>query len=627
MKNGFIKVAAASPKLRVADVEFNTGQIIAAIYDAANQGAKLVAMPELGICAYTCGDLFFQSSLIRVAENALLKIVQETAQLDILAVVGLPVSKDGKLYNCAAFVKGGEILGFVPKSYLPNHDEHCESRYFNTMNGNSTVKFCGNEIPIGTKLIFEAYELPEFSVAAEICEDLWAAAPPSNNHTANGANIIVNLSASPALVGKRERRNTLAEVQSTKTLSAYIFADASEGESTTDLAFSGHNVIYEVGEKLCEAEPFSNGIIYTDIDVERIILERRRNSTFSNNLDNEYIRLSFHTSVTDTKLCRSFEKNPFVPENKNTLTKRCKEVFEIQYRGLKKRLMHIGAKTVTLGISGGLDSTLALLVTAKAFESLGLPTSEIIAVTMPCFGTSDRTFNNAKAMVKEIGATLREINIKDSVTLHLSDIGADVDCHDVTYENAQARERTQILMDIANKTGGIVIGTGDLSELALGFATYNGDHMSMYGVNASVPKTLIRHIVRYIADTSDNKLKSILYDVVDTPVSPELLPPEADGTITQQTEEIVGPYELHDFYLYNLVRRGFSKEKIYRIACYVFDGIYDSSIIEKWLGIFINRFYASQFKRSCLPDGVKVGSVSLSPRGDFKMPSDATVIR
>lgn len=626
MKNGFIKVAAASPKLRVADVAFNTGQIIAAICDAAEYGAKLIVMPELGITAYTCGDLFFQASLIKSAESALLKIAAETATIDILSVVGLPVSKGGKLYNCAAFVKGGEILGFVPKSYLPNHGEHCESRYFNTMNGNSTVKLGGHEIPIGTKLIFEAYELPEFSVAAEICEDLWAAAPPSNSHAANGANIIVNLSASPALVGKREWRGMLAKVQSTKTLSAYIFADASVGESTTDLAFSGHNLIYELGEKLCEAEPFSNGIIYTDLDVDRIILARRRNSTFSNNYDDEYLKVTFHTTVTETQLCRNFDANPFIPSNKQTLAERCEEIFAIQYNGLKKRLEHIGTKTVTIGISGGLDSTLALLVTAKAFDSLGLPKSGIIAVTMPCFGTTNRTYNNAKALVDEIGATLREINIRESVTLHLSDIGADINRHDVTYENAQARERTQILMDIANQTGGIVVGTGDLSELALGFATYNGDHMSMYGVNASVPKTVIRYIVKYIADMSDAELKATLYDILDTPVSPELLPPEDDGDIAQQTEKIVGPYELHDFYLYNMVRWGFSKAKIYRMACIAFDGIYDAKAIIKWLDIFMRRFYSSQFKRSCMPDGIKVGSVSLSPRGDFKMPSDAVII-
>ena len=465
--------------------------------------------------------------------------------------------------------------------------------------------------------------MPEFSVAAEICEDVWAAVPPSCSHTENGAAIIVNQSASDEVIGKSSWRRTLIEVQSSKAACAYIYSDAGEGESTTDMVFSGHNMIFELGTSLAESKIFSEGIIYADVDVEKIMQERKRVTTFSGKCDGEYRIIGFDTEISKTELERNFEMRPFVPSDEGGLTKRCEEIFAIQYHGLKKRLKHIGIKTVTIGISGGLDSTLALLVTARAFDDLGLDKSGIVAVTMPCFGTTDRTYNNAVSMIKSIGATLREINIKESVTLHLSDIGADINCHDVTYENAQARERTQILMDIANKTGGIVIGTGDLSELALGFATYNGDHMSMYGVNASIPKTLVRYLVKYVADTSESTLKATLYDVLDTPVSPELLPPEEDGTIAQQTEEIVGPYELHDFFLYNMIRWGFSRNKIFRMAQHAFDGVYDSDTIDKWLCTFMRRFYNSQFKRSCLPDGVKVGSVTLSPRGDWRMPSDA----
>lgn len=622
MINGFIKVAAATPEVRVADVEFNADKIIRCITKAENEGARLIVLPELAVTAYTCGDLFLQSELIRRAENALIGIVDATKDLDILCVAGLPVSDNGKLYNCAAFFKDGNILGFVTKTNIPNYSEFYEMRHFNTMADNSTVYFGGMKIPIGPKLIFVAKEMPEFAVAADICEDLWASNPPSNSHTENGATIIVNLSASDEVIGKSSWRRKLVEVQSAKTESVYIYADAGEGESSTDMTFSGHNMIYEAGTFLAESKIFSESIIYADVDVERCIQERRRVTTFKNSDKNDYQIIYFNTAFEKTNIRRNFDRRPFVPENDDNLRERCEEIFAIQYHGLKKRLKHIGIKTVTIGISGGLDSTLALLVTAKAFDDLGLPKSGIIAVTMPCFGTTDRTYNNAVSMIKSIGATLKEVNIKAAVTQHMSDIGADINVHDVTYENAQARERTQVLMDIANKSGGIVIGTGDLSELALGFATYNGDHMSMYGVNASVPKTLVRYLVKYIADTSSDELKNTLYDVLDTPVSPELLPPE-DGQIVQQTEEIVGPYELHDFFLYNMVRWGFSKDKVYRMAKLAFVGVYDKETIKKWLDIFVRRFYNSQFKRSCIPDGVKVGSVSLSPRGDWRMPSDA----
>ena len=623
MKNGFIKAAAASPELRVADVKFNTDKSIECIKKAAENGAKLIVLPELGLTAYTCGDLFLQSSLIGLAEEELIRLAEETAELDILSVVGLPVSKNGKLYNCAAFVKDGKILGFVPKSNIPNYSEFYEVRHFNVISENTEVMFGGRLIPMGAKMIFSAENMEGFAVSAEICEDLWTAAPPSCEHTKNGAVIIVNQSASDEVIGKSDWRRKMIEVHSSKAACAYIYADAGEGESTTDMTFSGNNLIFELGTKLAEAPLFSEGIIYADIDTEKILQERRRVSSFRNGEDSGYKHIYFKTAVEETRLDRSFERQPFVPSDAAKLTERCEEIFAIQYHGLKKRLKHIGTKTVTIGVSGGLDSTLALLVTAKAFESLGLSASGIIAVTMPCFGTTSRTYNNAVNMIKSLGATLREVNIKEAVTLHLSDIGADINCHDVTYENAQARERTQVLMDIANKTGGIVIGTGDLSELALGFATYNGDHMSMYGVNCSIPKTLVRYLVKYVADSSNTELKKTLYDVLDTPVSPELLPPDENGEIAQQTEEIVGPYELHDFYLYNMVRWGFSKEKIFRMACMAFKGVYSEETVKKWLDIFMRRFFASQFKRSCLPDGIKVGTVTLSPRGDWRMPSDA----
>ncbi len=616
MKDGFIKVAAATPSIRVADTKFNAENIIACIKEAADAGAKLIVMPELCVTACTCGDLFFQSGLIRRAEKALLEIAEKTKKSDIISVVGVPVQKGGKLYNCAAFIKDGKILGLVPSVR--------SDRWFNTKIDNSTVKIGDEFVAMGTNLIFEAYEVDGFSIAAEIGEDLYSAAAPSAMHTSNGARIIVNPAASNEMAGRGEWDRDCVKVQSAKTLSAYIRTNAAEGESTTDLVFSGRKFVFELGKKLAETEAFSKKIVYTDIDVEKIGQERKKNPIFKECENKDYIKIGFHTTKVQTELLREFDRTPFVPCDKDSLKQRCKEVFAMQYKALEKRLSHIGAKTVTIGVSGGLDSTLALLVIAKAFEELNLPAKDIIAVTMPCFGTGGRTYNNAKSLMEHLDVTLREINIGDAVTLHLRDIGADINCHDVTYENAQARERTQILMDIANKTGGIVIGTGDLSELALGFATYNGDHMSMYGVNASVPKTLMRSMVRYIADTMDGEIKSVLYDIVDTPVSPELLPPSENGEISQATEEIVGPYELHDFFLYNMVRWGFSREKISRMATAAFKGKYDDKTIKKWLDIFMKRFFANQFKRSCLPDGVKVGSVGLSPRGDFQMPSDAT---
>lgn len=623
MKHGFIKVAAITPEVRVADVAFNTEKTIGAIKQAADMGAKLAVFPELGLTAYTCGDLFFQEGLIRQAQEAVCRVAKETAETGVLAVVGLPLGVGDMLCNAAAFLKDGEILGFVTKSNLPNYSEFYEKRHFSALKENTTVTIDGKEIPVGPNLLFCAEDLPELRIGAEICEDLWAPLPPGVQHALNGATVLVNPSASNEIVGKADYRHILLESQSARAVCAYVYADAGKGESTTDLVFAGHNMIYENGALLAESQPFGEGVACTEIDVKRLVRERQRMTTFCIQQSGNYQRIPFALGLCETVLTRHVPSLPFIPQNQEELAKRCEEIFAIQYHGLKKRLEHIGLKTVTIGISGGLDSTLALLVAVRAFDALNLPREGIVAVTMPCFGTTDRTYNNAKKMIESLGVQFREVNIREAVTGHLKDIGADISDHDVTYENAQARERTQVLMDIANKTGGIVVGTGDLSELALGFATYNGDHMSMYGVNASIPKTLVRYLVKYVADNSDDALKETLYDVLDTPVSPELLPPEEDGSIAQQTEEIVGPYELHDFFLYYLVRWGFAKEKIQCMAEYAFRGEYDRETIQKWLEIFIRRFTNSQFKRSCLPDGPKVGSVALSPRGDWRMPSDA----
>ena len=624
MEQGFIKVAAASPKLRVADVRFNTEESIKAIKEAAKRGAKVIVLPELGVTAYTCGDLFFQTALIEQAKDGIVNLARRTAADNILAVVGMPLAVGDRLYNTAAFVKDGRILGFAAKSNLPNYSEFYEQRHFSVPAENTSVDIDGRRIPVGARLLFKADDMQSLCIGAEICEDLWTPDSPSAHHAMNGATLIVNPSASNEIIGKKAYRRSLLEVQSARCICGYIYADAGSGESTTDVVFGGHNMIYENGVMLAESEPFDEKIIYTDLDLERIRRERRRTNTFNTECGSGYEYIGFSIGAEKTKLEREFNRHPFVPSEEKILSKRCEEIFAVQYHGLKKRLEHIGLKTVTVGISGGLDSTLALLVTVRAFESLNLPISGINAVTMPCFGTTGRTYNNAKKMIKALGANFIEVDIKSAVTGHLADIGADINVHDVTYENAQARERTQVLMDIANKTGGIVIGTGDLSELALGFATYNGDHMSMYGVNASIPKTLVRYLVKYVADSSADELKETLYDVLDTPVSPELLPPEDDGTIAQQTEEIVGPYELHDFFLYYMVRWGYSKDKILRVAECAFDGVYDKETISKWLSSFVRRFTNSQFKRSCLPDGPKVGSVALSPRGDWRMPSDAS---
>ncbi|MCC8068262.1 MAG: NAD(+) synthase [Ruminococcus sp.] len=642
MKDGFIKVACASPNVHVADCDYNATQIIDMITQAHQKGAKLIAFPELSITSYTCGDLFLQDTLLNSAKKSLIDIVKATESFEIISIVGLPFALNGKLYNCGAVIYKGDILGLVPKSHIPNYSEFYEARLFTSGKDiNSYVpipKELPNDdeeyvnIPFGQK-VFKCDDMPEFTFGIEICEDLWVNSTPSERLAEQGATLIVNLSASDEIIGKSDYRRTLIKAKSGALLSAYMYADASIGESTTDMVFAGHNIIAENGSILAESKLFENSITYADIDVLKLTHERRRSTTFD--IDNtrhsptekSVIRTTyFCMNITDTKLDRHFSKTPFVPSSKDDLSKRCEEILAIQSVGLMTRLKHIGSKTAVIGLSGGLDSTLALIVMVHAFNMLHLDRKGIIAVTMPCFGTTDRTYSNACNLAREYGTTLLEINIKDSVNQHFKDIDHDINIHDVTYENSQARERTQILMDIANQRGGIVIGTGDLSELALGWATYNGDHMSMYAVNASIPKTLVRYLVGYEATVSDNKLlETVLKDVLDTPVSPELLPPTQNGEIAQKTEDLVGPYELHDFFLYYMLRFGFSPTKIFRLAVKSFDGEYSKDTILKWLKKFYYRFFSQQFKRSCLPDAPKVGTVTLSPRGDFRMPSDACV--
>lgn len=624
MKDGFIAVAAATPTVVVADCEANAAAIIAAVNDAAGRGAKVIALPELCVTGYTCSDLFWQKKLLDDAYSALERIARETKSLDALIFVGLPLRAHGKLYNVAAACAHGRVIGFVPKQNLPAYNEFYETRHFTPGEGDvGTVVFAGEEVPFGQNLLFACESLPDLVVAAEICEDLWVPAPPSTQHALAGATLVCNLSASDEMVGKSDYRRSLVAGQSARLVCAYLYATAGEGESTTDLVFGGQNMIAENGSVLAESTPFANGVIVADIDVERLAGERRRLTTYPAADDEGYRTVSFSLRVEDTALSRVFDADPFVPADESTLAARCDEILSIQTLGLKKRLAHTHAISAVVGISGGLDSTLALLVTARAFDALGLDRSGIVAITMPGFGTTDRTYTNATEMVRRLGATLEEIPIGEAVLQHFSDIGHDPSCHDVTYENSQARERTQILMDRANQTGGLVVGTGDLSELALGWATYNGDHMSMYAVNSSVPKTLVRHLVRFCADTcGDERLAAVLLDVLDTPVSPELLPPE-NGAIAQKTEDLVGPYELHDFFLYQMMRFGFRPSKIFRIARIAFAKRYDDETILKWLRTFYRRFFAQQFKRSCLPDGPKIGSIAVSPRGDLRMPSDA----
>ncbi len=624
MKHGFVKVAAVTPDIRVADVAFNKDQIISKLTEAAEEGAKVIVFPELCITGYTCSDLFLQDVLLEEARKGIVEIAKATESIDALVFVGAPLTVDGELYNVAVSMNRGKILGFTTKTFLPNYGEFYEMRQFRR--GPEVARkilFEGQEIPFGPKLLFAARDMEALVVSAEICEDVWSPIPPSIDAAREGATLIVNCSASDETIGKAAYRESLIEGQSARLICGYIYANAGEGESTTDLVFGGHNIIAENGSNLAESKRFVNETIYSEIDVKRILSERRKNTTFLTSKERNLMRIPFDLEIEDTKLSRYISSRPFVPSLLSEREKRCEEILTIQAMGLKKRLAHAHAKSAVVGISGGLDSTLALLVMAKAFDSLGMDRKGMVAVTMPCFGTTDRTYQNACKMSRKLGASLREIPIKDAVNQHFKDIGHDPKDHSVTYENGQARERTQVLMDVANQTGGLVIGTGDMSELALGWATYNGDHMSMYGVNASVPKTLVRHLVHYYADTcKDQELKDVLYDVLDTPVSPELLPPK-DGEIAQKTEDLVGPYELHDFFLYYFLRFGYEPAKIYRLAKYAFEGEYEDEVIYKWLYTFCRRFFTQQFKRSCLPDGPKVGTVALSPRGDWRMPSDA----
>ena len=624
MKDGFVRVAAAIPKISVADTTANTEAILAKVREMQALGAKIMVLPELCITGYTCQDLFWQSRLLTEAKEALLQIARETADVDALLFVGLPMEIYGKLFNVAAALCHGEILGLVPKIHIPSYAEFYEGRHFTAGPKEITeVQLGDRKVPFGSRQIFACETLPELKVAAEICEDLWVPCPPSTAHAMAGATVIVNLSASDEMTGKDTYRRQLVSAQSASLICGYIYATAGEGESSTDLVFGGQNLIAENGTILAEAERFTNQTICTELDVCRLVSERRKMTTYPVQDGAGYRVTTFTLQAVDTPLSRTFAMQPFVPGTKADRDRRCNEILNIQAMGLKKRLEHTHCQSAVIGISGGLDSTLALLVTARAFDMLQIPREKITCVTMPCFGTTDRTYNNACTLTRQLGAALKEIDIKEAVTIHLRDIGHDINVHDVTYENAQARERTQILMNVANQAGGMVIGTGDLSELALGWATYNGDHMSMYGVNASVPKTLVRHLVRYFADTcQDEKLSHILLDILDTPVSPELLPPK-DGVIAQKTEDLVGPYELHDFYLYYMLRLGFSPAKIYRLALTAFKDTYDRETILKWLKTFYRRFFMQQFKRSCLPDGPKVGSVAVSPRGDWRMPSDA----
>ena len=625
MKDGFIKVAAATPEIKVGDCPYNGDSIINCIHAANEQKVKLLVLPELCITGYTCNDLFLQDTLLQEAKAQLMRIVEESKQFDMGIVVGLPMQVKGKLYNCGAVIHSGKLLGIVPKKYLPNYAEFYEARHFAKGMETVTMLQVGEEmVPFGMNLLFQCENIPNFIFACELCEDLWVPNPPSVSHALAGATIICNLSASVETTVKDHYRKGLVNGQSARLLCGYIYADAGEGESTTDVVFSGHNLISENGTTLAESTRFQNEMIISEIDVNRLVFERRKMTTFEADYETNYHSVFFTVEESETTLTRTFAKTPFIPSSKSDKEKRCEEITMLQVMGLKKRLDHTKAKSAVIGLSGGLDSTLALLVTIKAFDLAKKDRKDIICITMPCFGTTDRTYQNALALAKGLGTTLREINIEKAVTQHFSDIGHDSKVHDVTYENSQARQRTLILMNVANQNGGLVICTGDMSELALGWATYNGDHMSMYGVNVSVPKTLVRHLVQYYADTCENTLvKNALLDVLDTPVSPELLPPEK-GEISQKTEDLVGPYELHDFFLYYMLRWGFSPKKIFRLACDTFTDCYSKEIVLKWMKTFYRRFFSQQFKRSCLPDGPKVGSVSISPRGDLRMPSDAS---
>lgn len=624
MKYGFLRAAAASPGLRVADVAYNTQEIIKSMREYAARNAQLLCLPEFCLTGYTCSDLFLQETLICGAEQGLAEILAASCGLNLVTVVGLPVRRSGKLYNCAAVVCDGKLLGLVPKTHLPNYSEFYEKRHFLPGPAQaSPMELAGQQTLFGTNLLFACRQMPEFVLGVEICEDLWAPIPPSCTHALAGATVIANLSASDETVGKASYRRDLVCGQSARLLCGYLYADAGHGESTTDMTFAAHDLIAENGTLLAEAGPFEDGRAVTELDLGRMVQERTRNTTFEPHTEG-YTTVSFDLEPVEVPLTRKVSPTPFVPRDDAARAERCELILRIQAEGLAKRMEHTHARCAVVGISGGLDSCLALLVAVRACHILGRDPRDIVAITMPCFGTSKRTRSNAEILCEALDVSFQEINITATVQSHFADIGQDPETYDVTFENCQARVRTLELMDYANKNGGFVIGTGDLSELALGWATYNGDHMSMYGVNAGVPKTLVRHIVRYVADTCGKEtLSRVLLDILDTPVSPELLPAAADGSFSQQTEKLVGPYELHDFYLYYVLRFGFGPKKIYHLALTAFAGRYEPEILLAWLNNFYRRFFAQQFKRSCLPDGPKVGSVTLSPRADWRMPSDA----
>ncbi|UAK43542.1 NAD(+) synthase [Bacteroides nordii] len=631
MNYGFVKVAAAVPRVKIADCNFNAKQLESLIAVADGKGVQIITFPEMCITAYTCGDLFGQQLLLEEAEMALMQILNNTRQLDIISILGMPVIVNSTVINAAVVIQKGKVLGVVPKTYLPNYKEFYEQRWFTSalQVAETSVRLCGQIIPMGTNLLFETSDT---IFGIEICEDLWSTIPPSSTLALQGAEIIFNLSADNEGIGKNSYLRSLISQQSARCISGYVFSSCGFGESTTDVVFAGNGLIYENGSQLAHNDRFSfeEQLIISEIDVEYLRAERRINTTFAASkgnipADKKPVRIATEfVNSKELNLTRTFERHPFVPQGA-ALNERCEEVFSIQVAGLAQRLVHTGAKTAVIGISGGLDSTLALLVCVKTFDKLGLSRKNIIGVTMPGFGTTNRTYHNAISLMNSLGITLREISIKEACIQHFKDINHDINVHDVIYENAQARERTQILMDIANQTGGMVIGTGDLSELALGWATYNGDHMSMYGVNGSIPKTLVKYLVKWVAENEVDETSCItLLDIVDTPISPELIPADENGDIKQKTEDLVGPYELHDFFLYYFMRFGFRPSKIFMLASLAFKEVYDEETIKKWLLIFFRRFFNQQFKRSCLPDGPKVGSISISPRGDWRMPSDAS---
>ncbi len=624
MNYGFIRTAAASLKIKVADVDYNVKEIKKAVDEAVKEDIRLLVTPELSVTGYTCADLFFNKSLLDKSDKAVLELAEYTKDKNIVVLIGAPCSYLNKLYNCAFVLSGGRVSGIVPKQYIANYNEFYEKRWFDTATylGDCYIEKFNAAMSVNS--IFMIAD--DVYLGVEICEDLWVPNPPSSSKVLAGANIIANLSASDEYVSKAQYRKDLVSNQSARCICGYVYAGASVYESTTDLVFSGATLIAENGAVIAQGKRFSrdNVITVADIDVEKLNALRRKNMSFENN----QLACVINPAVTDNKnndlKYRYVDPYPFVPSLEEDRKQRCEEIFNIQAAGLAKRIEHVGSKGAVVGISGGLDSTLALLVCAQAMKLLGRDNSEIMGITMPGFGTTDRTYNNAVELMKSLGVTVKEISIKDACIQHLKDIEHNENLRDITYENTQARERTQILFDMANKHGKLLVGTGDLSELAMGWCTYNGDHMSMYGVNASVPKTLVRYLVEYVANISEKKTADILFDILDTPVSPELLPPDENGEIAQKTEDNIGPYELHDFFLYNFIRFGFSKEKLLILAIKAFDGKYDRKTVEKWLDLFVKRFFISQFKRSCVPDSPKVGSVSLSPRGDWRMPSDAS---